>query len=293
MNDPIRFLDPANDAMPYERSLLTAGRQIEPPAGAKEKIWASLGPQIGPDGGNGGGNGGGDGGASSGNTAAQGSSGLNSSGASISGSVGGAKVVALGIAGMSAIAGVVAAVLGLSSPTPASTNIAQHPAIVAQPSPDIKEQIAPEVQKEPAAIEAPPAPETALPLPTNTGRKEANVPASAWVSPAKRGEEKAPPVVEDVNREHQERASRLREENQLLGEARSALRGGDAASALEKLDAASSRFPAGVLAQEREVLAIEALAKSGQRAAASARASAFLAAHPTSPHATKVRSFVQ
>lgn len=288
MNDPIRFLDSANDAMPFERSLLQAGREIEPPAGAKDKIWAALGPQIGPDGGSGGG---GDGGASSGNSIGQGSSALKTSGASLTGSVGGAKIIALGIAGISAIAGVVAAVVGLSSPAPVSSKVAQPPPIVAISAPEIKEPIAPEVQKEPRVIEAPPAPEAVLPLPTNSVRKEAALTTSARVSPAKPAEEK--PAVEEASGEHQERASRLREENQMLGAARAALRSGDPASALEKLDAAGNRFPEGVLAQEREVLAIEALAKSGQRAAASARASAFLAAHPTSAHATKVRSFVQ
>lgn len=290
MNDPDRFLDSANDAMPFERAALRAGKNIAPPAGAKEKIWAALGPQIGPDGG---GNGGGDGGASSsGNTFSHGSSAVNSSGASISGSIGGAKIFALGVAGVSAIAGVVAAVSALSSPAPVSSNIQQSVPIVASASPQREEMMpVPTIQNEIPAIESPAAVEAA-PVPTVAPQKHAVASANPRIAAVKPKEEKNP-LTESSNVEGQERASRLREENQLLGDARSALRGGDPAEALKKLDAAGGRFPDGVLAQEREVLAIEALAKSGQRAAASARATAFLAAHPTSPHATKVRSFVQ
>lgn len=289
MNDPVRFLDSANDAMPFERAALRAGQNIDPPLGAKEKIWAALGPQIGPDGG---GNGGGDGGSSSGNTFSQGSSAVNSSGASISGTIGGAKIFALGAAGVSAIAGVVAAVSALSSPAPVSSNIQQPAPIVASAFPAIEEAPAPTIQNEIPAVEFPSSPELVTPAPTVAPQKQAIASATPRIAAVKPKEEKVS-TSESANVEGQERASRLREENRLLGDARSALRGGDPAEALKKLDAAGGRFPDGVLAQEREVLAIEALAKSGQRAAASARATAFLSAHPTSPHATKVRSFVQ
>ena len=91
------------------------------------------------------------------------------------------------------------------------------------------------------------------------------------------------------------RAARLEESTRRIADgafaARGALRGGDAAGALRKLDELGTRFPGGVLAQEREALAIEALYTTGQRAAASARAEAFLRAYPNSPHATRLRSF--
>jgi hypothetical protein len=90
-----------------------------------------------------------------------------------------------------------------------------------------------------------------------------------------------------------ERASRLREENRMLGEARDALRRGDAAGALARLEEVRARFPDGEMIQEREALAIDALYRTGQRAAASARAAAFLRAYPTSPHATRIQGFVQ
>jgi hypothetical protein len=90
-----------------------------------------------------------------------------------------------------------------------------------------------------------------------------------------------------------ERASRLREENRLLGEAREALRRGDAAGALRKLDEIHTRLPGGVLGQEREALGIEALWRAGHRNAAAVRAAAFLRAYPKSPHAEKMMGFIQ
>lgn len=88
-----------------------------------------------------------------------------------------------------------------------------------------------------------------------------------------------------------ERASRLREESRLLSEARDALRRGDSSGALRKLDEARTRFPGGVLAQEREALTIEALYRGGQRAAAASLAASFLRAYPNSPHATRIQGF--
>ncbi|WP_437972944.1 hypothetical protein WMF11_28395 [Sorangium sp. So ce295] len=87
------------------------------------------------------------------------------------------------------------------------------------------------------------------------------------------------------------RESRLREELTLLGDARAALRRGDASGALRIAEQARHRFPGGALAQEREALTIEALWQSGDRAAAAQRASAFLLAYPSSPHVPRLRSF--
>jgi hypothetical protein len=85
----------------------------------------------------------------------------------------------------------------------------------------------------------------------------------------------------------------LREESALVASARAAVRRGDGAAALALLETARVRHPKGVLLQEREVLAIEALAQTNDAAGASRRASAFLRAFPTSPHASHVRTFVR
>jgi outer membrane protein assembly factor BamD (BamD/ComL family) len=80
----------------------------------------------------------------------------------------------------------------------------------------------------------------------------------------------------------------LREEAQLLLGARGALRSGDCKGALEKLEETRTRFPNGALSQEREALAIEALACAGRDVEAADRAAAFLREYPASPHADAV-----
>jgi outer membrane protein assembly factor BamD (BamD/ComL family) len=75
-----------------------------------------------------------------------------------------------------------------------------------------------------------------------------------------------------------------------LDAARARLDAGDARNALALLDIYSESFPNGRLALEAEVLRIDALARSGQGAAARQHASAFLRRHPTSVLASRVRA---
>jgi hypothetical protein len=129
--------------------------------------------------------------------------------------------------------------------------------------------VMPEVS--PAPAEPPTAPAQAAP--------EAPAPALAESAPA-------PTAVSEA-------LERAREEARLVKEADQALRRGDAGGALRTLEELRRRFPGGVLGQEREVLTIEALSRSGQGAQASARAEAFLARNPASPFAGRVRPLVQ
>jgi len=78
-------------------------------------------------------------------------------------------------------------------------------------------------------------------------------------------------------------------ESQRVAAARSLLRSGRASDALAALQALERDEPNGLLAQEREALAIQALAALGQRAAASQRAAAFTQRYPDSPHLAVVR----
>jgi hypothetical protein len=52
------------------------------------------------------------------------------------------------------------------------------------------------------------------------------------------------------------------------------------------------RFPHGVLGEEREVLAIDALTRLGQRGAAEERARRFLATYPTSAHKRRIEQLL-
>jgi hypothetical protein len=79
-----------------------------------------------------------------------------------------------------------------------------------------------------------------------------------------------------------------RNEVELLLEARRVIRD-DAEAAMRILAEHAARFPAGMLALEREVLAIEALRKLGRDAEAARRLARFRAEHPESLHLPALR----
>jgi len=87
-------------------------------------------------------------------------------------------------------------------------------------------------------------------------------------------------------------ASPLAAELSALDTVRSALAAGNPSAALSGLDAYAHNFPHGKLSLEAEVLRIDALAKSGQEAAAQKRAQAFMKRHPDSMLASRVRAYV-
>ncbi|HKY39686.1 MAG TPA: hypothetical protein VJN18_27300 [Polyangiaceae bacterium] len=78
------------------------------------------------------------------------------------------------------------------------------------------------------------------------------------------------------------------DEPQLIERARRAL-GSDPRQALQLAQEHQRRFPTGALSVEREVIVLDALARSGQSAEALRRARAFEARYPTSIHAPRVR----
>jgi hypothetical protein len=84
----------------------------------------------------------------------------------------------------------------------------------------------------------------------------------------------------------------LGDEIAALDEARSALRNHQPANALSALDGYANRFPHGVLAPEATVVRVEALLAGGDRVQAARLGRAFLAAHPDSPLAVRVRSML-
>lgn len=78
------------------------------------------------------------------------------------------------------------------------------------------------------------------------------------------------------------------EEPQLIERARKAL-GSDPRRALTLAQEHRRRFPAGALGVERDVIVVEALARSGQQTEARRRALAFEAQYPNSIHLSRVR----
>jgi hypothetical protein len=78
-------------------------------------------------------------------------------------------------------------------------------------------------------------------------------------------------------------------ESRRMAEARALVRSNRPSEALRALDAIGRDFPNGVLTQEREALAIEALRALGNLTGARERADRFLERYPGSPHAASVR----
>lgn len=133
------------------------------------------------------------------------------------------------------------------------------------------------------AIAAPPEAVTAAP---------ATEPAPATASPAA---SPAPPprdppsAAANAGSPSPSASATAETEVELLRRARESL-GSNPAGALAAAEEHRARFAGGVLAQEREVIAISALIALGRRADARARAARFVASYPRSVHRANVES---
>lgn len=304
MSTPERWLDEPRRAPPYAAELLQQGLDVEPDDAQKDAVWAALAARIGPglggpDGGSGPDAGGG--GAPDVGSAAAG----HGAGASLTAGLGATIVKAAlvgAFAGLLVNAGM-GTFDGIFEPSAVAPTVSHgsappgdEPLVARLPGPEPPRLAAPSVAVS-APVGAAPSVRVAGPVATSVAAPRlledeptaAIAPAEPEGAPSLLGGPSASPPGPSSE---EARRSRLREESALLGEARGALRGGDAAHALALLDAARTRFPDGILGQEREALTIEALARSGQAAAASARARAFLVAYPSSAHAERIQTFV-
>jgi hypothetical protein len=118
-----------------------------------------------------------------------------------------------------------------------------------------------------------PAPATALPARSLTGAA-----ASTGAPPS------APPTSS---------GSTLAAEIAALDHARDLVQQGRAADAQRELDDFDRRFPNSTLAQEAAVTRIEALVRAGRNAEATSAGNRFLAGHPDSSHAQRVRDLLR
>lgn len=125
---------------------------------------------------------------------------------------------------------------------------------------------------------APPAPSAA----DSRVESQPRAPSAASAGPAS-STHALPPPAPTIDR-----AALLAEEVRHLAEVRG-LAASDPAAAARAADEGHARFRGGQLYQEREALAITALARAGRRALARQRAERFLQAFPRSPLAGSVR----
>ena len=261
MGDPQRLLSSITDTDDLERELLASIKKADPPLGAKDDGWARLSAQIA--------------------AVALVGTAAHSSAAAAAGTAGqGAQAASVGGAvaplAVKLLSGKIAVALAISGVAIGASAIwvhwagARHAAAAVAPaisSPGV--QTAPPSARADLAA-ALPAPDPALPLApaTDASTKPGGTPSA-----------------------EQTRKDRLSAESALLTEARAYLRNGDANAAQQTLNKLRSKFPKGVLRQEREVLAIEVLSARGNQAAARRRAQAFIAAYPESPHSAQLSRF--
>jgi hypothetical protein len=85
-------------------------------------------------------------------------------------------------------------------------------------------------------------------------------------------------------------ALRLEEEAALLAEVQGALRSGNAAAALSKLESYDRRFPTGMLRAEADAARVFALCGAGRVDKARAAATRFVQRYPSSPAAARVQA---
>jgi hypothetical protein len=150
-----------------------------------------------------------------------------------------------------------------------------RPVVVASASAPVALPSSPVVAEESPLPSAPVPPSAPAPRPSAARRAPSNAVETAPAAPL--------PAEETA----------LQSESASLLRGRQLLRSGDCDGALAQLRETGARFPRGGLAQEREVLSIEALACSGRATEASARAETFVRDYPTSPHASTVRRFTR
>lgn len=215
-----------------------------------------------------------------------------------------AKVTAFAVSGALLVASGVA-LLSRESPAPSAAQPgrvdgarAAAPSLVPAPSPVSEARAPASVPSSAVAADATsekaPAPNAALAL-------KPPVPAIA-------ADEASPPSVATQHKQHgrvRARAlsaseaaapaaptSSLGDQVRSLDRARVALASGNANGALSEIAHYRKAYPNGVFLTEASVIEIEALAARGDRNLAASSASAFVAAHPDSPQAERLRSLV-
>ncbi len=272
-------------ASPLVRELLESSVLDEPAPSQLEALQARLAPLLGPGGPDGAPDGGGGGqpsasAPSSPSGIASGSSGAASAGAGAG--AGAASVGAAGVAKVVAVAVVPALIMSAVAFQGGRVYERAELASVANAQRAV-------ATARPAASEATAPPEV-VPRSMELARNDSSRAPPAVVAPRREPTNvkvMAAPVGSPASPSGSASGSADGEVT-LLQQAMARVNAGDARLALELIDEHARRFPDGRLAQEREVLAIQSLLASGDRAGAEARAELFRIKWRTSPHHVRI-----
>lgn len=147
---------------------------------------------------------------------------------------------------------------------------------------------APAIEAPVVQAPAPVAPVTSAASPAASAAESSAEPVAPTVESAAPSPSAAPPPVARSARPAA--STDLEAEMSLLAGAQAAIQAGDYATAIARLDEHQRQFPRGVLSEERLAARVVALCGAGRVAEARSLGASFLAHHPSSPLAPRVRS---
>jgi hypothetical protein len=292
MNELKHWLDETSEADDFERAILRAGLNADPPEAQQDQIWSGLMATLPLTS------------LVAATTGAQAASALAASAQTASeqaAAVGVGKAATVGVGKAAAVWLAVAkgffvglAIYGATaSVSEISTRLnARH-----APTPPAQRTIQPRRMASSTALLSTESP-TPIVAPTNQAApspphepQRSNASARTVVREPLNPVAALPSVATFDDTEHSTRArvSQLAAETRALQRARDELRAGKLADAFATLEASRRQIGAPELYQEREALMIELLSRSGQTPVAKQRARAFLNRFPESPHAQQVR----
>lgn len=265
--DPPRLVD-ESDTPEALKTLLETGRRDVATDGEVKALEARLAPLLWPTAGGAGG----------------GAGGQAAGGSSAGGGAGAALKIGGAIAGAALIAGGTwLATQGDRSDSPAP----QTPPVLQEQRPAEPPQTAGRAAS-PPATEATPPERTRVPPEQAEVEQQESRPQSRQVAPTPA----SPPATEKKERENRvAKPVQPPSEADLLNRARQAL-ATRPARALTLAQQHQRLYSGGVLAQEREVIAIEALERLGREAEAASRARRFLDRYPGSAHRRKIETII-
>ena len=278
MSELKHWLDEASDADEFERAILRAGLDVDPPAAKQEQVWSGLMATIAviP--------------LAAANATAQAVSaptaaaGLSKA-AAVWLSVAKGFLVGLAVYGAAAGVSEISARLSPSRPPAPGAQRANEPARAVS-------RVTEPAQTTSALVRAP-AREDAKATHRLAQRTfaDASLDASAHASPQPSAVLPSVASFDFSEPPSSAQVSLLDAETRALRRARDELRAGKLSAASATLEAARRQFSAPELYQEREALTIELLHRSGQVIAAEQRARAFISRFPESPHVQQMRQF--
>jgi len=293
MSELKHWLDEGSEADDFERAVLRAGLEVDPPRAKQDQIWSGLMTTLALT-------------PLAAATAHAATAQVATAQAAQAAQVATAQAAVVGVSKLGVVGLAVAKgfVVGLAiyGATAGVTEISNRFSARQALAPTAQQAIRP-----PRTATSAAQPSTASPVPLRTTASEDASATTAYEPQRSNASAKIashePPspaaalpsvaTFDDAEHPSNARVSQLEAETRALRRARAELRLGKLADAFATLEASRRQFSAPELYQEREALMIELLSRSGQTTSAKQRAHAFLTRFPESPHAQQIRRLTE